>query len=59
MSTSNKQRIELAKTIAIAVLVTALVAFIGGMQYQKHIENNIDRAVSAQVSKDTPVSKVK
>lgn len=30
----NKQTVETVKTVLIAVLVTAIIAFVGGMKYQ-------------------------
>lgn len=32
---------ELLKTIALTVMVTAVAAFIGGMKYQAHVNNQV------------------
>jgi hypothetical protein len=39
--------IEAIKTVLIAVLITGLLAFIGGMQYQKHQQAEVQKAVKA------------
>ena len=38
INTNKKARIELAKTIVITVLITGIAAFIGGINYQSHID---------------------
>lgn len=41
----KKSTIEAIKTVTIAVLVTALVAFIGGVKYANKQQAQIDQAV--------------
>lgn len=44
-------RMEVAKTVIIFIMFTAVVAFMAGMQFQKNQNAEIDRAVkSAQVT---------
>lgn len=45
----NKQAVETAKTVVIAVLITAIVAFIGGMRYAEHQEARVTKAASTTV----------
>ena len=40
----NKQRRELLKTIAITVLVTAVIAFVAGIKAQTRYQNTINKA---------------
>ena len=40
----NKQRRELLKTIAITVLVTAVIAFVAGIKTQTRYQNTINKA---------------
>lgn len=47
MSKPSKQAIETVKTVAIAVLITAIVAFIGGMQFQSREHAQVQAAVQA------------
>nr|DAP16301.1 MAG TPA: hypothetical protein [Caudoviricetes sp.] len=42
-----KNKIETIKTVVITVLITAIVAFIGGMQYQKVQHNQVKSEVSS------------
>lgn len=57
MSKLNKGTVETIKTVVIAVLVTAVVAFIGGMQYAQRQEARVNNAVkSAQAQVATPVA---
>lgn len=37
----KKVNIETVKTILIAVLVTGMLAFIGGMRYQAHVNGQV------------------
>ena len=43
----NKQAVETAKTVIIAVLITAIVAFIGGMRYAEHQEARVTQAAKS------------
>lgn len=43
----NKQAVETAKTVVIAVLITAIVAFIGGMRYAEHQEARVTKAAKS------------
>jgi hypothetical protein len=43
----NRGVIETVKTIVIAVLVTAIVAFVGGVKYEQFNTGRIDSAVKA------------
>lgn len=45
--TYNKSRGEHFKDIVIAILITAIVAFVGGMQFQNKQQDAIDTAVNA------------
>jgi hypothetical protein len=45
----KKQTIETIKTVTIAVLVTAVIAFIAGVQYQESRQHEIDTAVDNAV----------
>ena len=40
-------RIEVAKTVMIAVLITAVITFVAGMQFQKSQEAEVRNAVQA------------
>lgn len=52
----RKQVIETVKTVTIAILVTAIVAFICGMAYANKQHSEIDQAVKSATSVDaTPL----
>lgn len=55
MKKPNKNTIETVKTIVISVLVTAIVAFVGGMKFQDHQQAMVNDAVK-NVSSVTPVA---
>lgn len=56
MKKLNKQTVETAKTVVIAVLVSAIVAFISGMAYANKQQSKVDNAV-ASVQAETSVKK--
>lgn len=41
---------ETLKTITITVLITAIAAFVGGMRYQAHINNQVKAEAKSIVS---------
>lgn len=45
----TKQTVETVKTIVIAVLVTGIIAFVGGMKYEAHNAQRVDSAVKSAV----------
>ncbi len=45
----NKQAVETVKTVVIAVLITGIVAFVGGMKYAEHQEARVTRASTTAV----------
>lgn len=51
MTKPSKQSIETAKTVVIAVLITAIVAFVGGMKYHAHQTAQVRSAVIEATSK--------
>ena len=56
----NKQAIETVKTVVIAVLLSAMVAFVAGVKYEQIAQSEIDEAVqAAQLIEDAgePVKK--
>lgn len=53
----QKTRGEHAKDIVIAVLITAVVAFIAGASYQSNQQEAIDSAVKSATVEATPVKK--
>lgn len=53
MSKPSKGTIETIKTVIISVLVTGIIAFIGGMQYAQHQQSVLETAVQTAV--ETPV----
>lgn len=50
MKTPNKTTRETIKTIAIAVLVTGMLAFVGGMKYQGHVNGQVKQEAKTLVS---------
>lgn len=46
---NKKQQIETIKTVAIAVLVSGIIAFGGGVQYQKSVQDDVDVVVENNV----------
>lgn len=42
-------RVEVAKTVLIAVLITGVIAFVGGMQYAHGQQSEVKNAVNAAV----------
>lgn len=54
----KKPDLETIKTIVISVLVTAIIAFIGGINYQSHQQTMVNDAVK-NVAQNSPVSQVK
>lgn len=50
----NPTKIEVAKTVAIAVLITSIVSFIGGATYAGSVN---DRVEAAKASETQPVKK--
>lgn len=52
-------RLEVFKTVLIAVMITSIVAFIGGMQFQAKQQARIEQAVQALTpsAEATPVKK--
>lgn len=46
----NKTTIETLKTIAIAILVTGVIAFVAGMKYQGHVNGQVKQEAKALVS---------
>nr|DAK70241.1 MAG TPA: Protein of unknown function (DUF3139) [Caudoviricetes sp.] len=50
----KKFNIETIKTIVITILITAIIAFIGGMQYQKHQTEQV-KAEAATIVKNVKV----
>lgn len=53
----NKQTVETAKTVVIAVLITGIVAFIGGMKYAQHQEARVTQAAVTAVTAPVAVKK--
>lgn len=53
MKAPKKQTIETVKTVLIAVLVTAILAFVAGIHYADSQHSRVDAAVSA-VSTEAP-----
>jgi len=54
----NKPLIETIKTIVIAVLLSAIVAFIGGVKYQNGVQHQIDAKTSpSALNAPVPASK--
>lgn len=52
MKLPNKNQRETIKTVVIAVLITAILAFVGGMKYQSREHQQVQSAVQAvQASK--------
>lgn len=51
LSDDAKRTTEIIKTVIITILITANIAFIGGMQYQKKQDNNVNNAVQQQVER--------
>lgn len=51
MTKPSKTTVETVKTVIIAVLVTAVVAFLGGMHYQNKINVQVKSAVVEATSK--------
>jgi cell division protein FtsN len=43
----NKRGVETVKTVVIAVLITAIIAFIGGMHFANQRNAEVKQAVSA------------
>lgn len=55
MSKINKGTVETIKTVVIAVLITAIVAFIGGMHFASAQEARVSEAAkAAQVTASAP-----
>jgi hypothetical protein len=52
--TMKKLNIETIKTIIITILITAIIAFIGGMQYQKNQTEQV-KAEAATIVKNVKV----
>jgi len=50
MKTPSKTTRETLKTIAIAVLVTGVIAFVAGMKYQAHVNGQVKQEAKAMVS---------
>lgn len=50
----KKFNIETIKTIIITILITGIIAFIGGMQYQKHQTEQV-KAEAATIVKNVKV----
>lgn len=46
----NQKTIETIKTIVIAVLVTGIIAFVGGMKYQAHVNSQVKSEAKSIVS---------
>ncbi len=57
MTKPNKNTIETIKTVVIAVLITAIVAFIGGMVYANKQHDVVDAAVQAATPVAQPEAK--
>lgn len=47
MKKINKQSVETFKTVLIAVLITAVIAFVAGMRYANSQQATIDQAVKS------------
>lgn len=45
----RRAAVETAKTVLIAVLITAAVAFVSGVHYQRNMDNDKSAAVNAAV----------
>jgi hypothetical protein len=45
-----KQTIETTKTVVIAVLITGVIAFVGGMQYQSSLQAQTNAQVKQAVA---------
>lgn len=53
MTMPKKQTVETVKTVVIAVLVTAIIAFVGGMRYHARETAQVKAAViEAQIPKN-------
>jgi cell division protein FtsN len=50
MKMPTKNTIETVKTVVIAVLVTAIIAFIGGMKFQAREHAQVQSAVNSAVA---------
>lgn len=46
----TKESRETLKTIVIAVLITGIVAFVAGMKYQAHVQNQVKAEAKSIVS---------
>lgn len=47
----SRNAIETVKTVVIAVLITGVVAFVGGMYFQGHLSAQVQAAVVEATSK--------
>ena len=45
MKKINKQSVETFKTVVIAILITAVIAFVAGMRYADNQNNKVQAAV--------------
>lgn len=50
MKMPTKNTVETVKTVTIAVLVTAIIAFIGGMKFQAREHAQVQGAVNSAVA---------
>lgn len=50
MTLFTKERVETLKTVTIAVLVTGIIAFIGGAKYQANQHNQVQVQAKSIVS---------
>lgn len=47
-------KIEVVKTVIIAVLVTAVIFFVAGIQYESNQKTQIDKAVESAILENEP-----
>lgn len=52
MSLPSKEAVETTKTVVIFVLITAIIAFVGGMRYQSREQAQVRSAVAEATSKN-------
>lgn len=53
----KKETYETLKTITIAVLVSSIIAFVGGVQFQKTQDKQVNSAVNSAVNQVASQSK--